>query len=178
MACFAALTGNEHELKGLYLRAVSFFCLRGFFFSYITKFPRKIDISGKGQRQTGDYRSNWISTTFHCKGQPSAVGFQPTVPLLVSNTSEILQMPRYPLLFSLFGFFFFLIIVLVFSFLECLIGKKVGYVVGFAGGSQLAGQWPQTRYGGRRDWRTVPCFPWHPEPAQIWAIAIEKNSWE
>lgn len=87
-ACFAAPTGNEYELKGLYLRAVScfFFCLRGIFFCYITKFPRKIDISGKGQRQTGDYRSNWISATFHCKGQLSAAGFQPAVPLLVSNT--------------------------------------------------------------------------------------------
>lgn len=108
VARFAALTGNEYELKGLYLRAVSFFCLRGVFFFYITKFPHKIDISGKGQRQTGDYRSNWISETFHCKGQPSAVGFQPAVPLLVSNTGEILHMPRYPLLFSLSLSLFFL----------------------------------------------------------------------
>lgn len=94
VACFAALSGNEYELKGLYLRAVSLFCLRGFFFSYITKFPRKIDISGKGQRQTGDYRSHWISATFHCKGQLSAVGFQLTVPRLVSISGEILHVFR------------------------------------------------------------------------------------
>lgn len=72
IACSARLSGNEYELKGLYLRAVSSFCLQGFFFLYITKFPHKIDILGKGQRQTGEHRSNWISTTFHCKGQPSA----------------------------------------------------------------------------------------------------------
>lgn len=82
-------------MKGLYLRTVSSFCLRGFFFSYITKFPHKIDILGKGQRQTGDYRSNWISTTFHCKGQPSAASFQPMVPHLISTTGEIFRMPKY-----------------------------------------------------------------------------------
>lgn len=94
IACSARLSGNEYELKGLYLRAVSSFCLQGFFFLYITKFPHKIDILGKGQRQTGEHRSNWISTTFHCKGQPSAVSFQPMVPHLISTTGEILHMPK------------------------------------------------------------------------------------
>lgn len=164
IACSARLSGNEYELKGLYLRTVSSFCLRGFFFSYITKFPHKIDILGKGQRQTGDYRSNWISTTFHCKGQPSAASFQPMVPHLISSTGEIFRMPKYlsiylpsflpflisssfllSLLFLLFSFSFILSCYLSVSFLLSLLSLFSHY------------------------------FPQHPDPAQLWAIATNKN---
>lgn len=127
MACFAAQAGNEYELKGLYLRAVSlfffffFFCLRGSFFFYITKFPHKTDISGKGQRQTGDYRSNWISATFHCKGQPSTVVFSQLFLSWFPTQVKYLMCP------GTFYYFIFILVffILVFSFLNARWRKRL-----------------------------------------------------
>lgn len=122
VACFAAQAGNEYELKGLYLRAVSLsFCLWGSFLSYITKFFHKIDISGKGQRQTGDYRSNWISATFHCKGQASAVVFSQLSLSWFPTRMKYLMCPG-----TFYTFIFILVFfVLIFPFLNAQWRKKV-----------------------------------------------------
>lgn len=42
--------------------------MKVFFISHKTKFSGKIDISEE-ERQTGELRSKWISSTFHFKGQ-------------------------------------------------------------------------------------------------------------